>query len=271
MSRILKASYVNIENNVIIDNTFSLQQDMLKQSIGNVGETENVENQVIEEKDINIINEDVYKEIEDIKAQAIEEANQEANKIIQQAIEEANIEAENIKNQAIEEMETKAEEFYKEGFDKGYEEGKLKAEEECILMKEEAQSIVSQAKDERQDTINNLEPEIINFIIDTTQNILTKSFEFNPSIISLLIKKGLLSIKEIKNLKILVSEDQYNYVNQNKEEILNIDTDKNNIEIIKDISLNNTDCIIETEIGTVQCSIDEQLCSIREALHYILN
>ena len=268
MSRILKASYVNIENNVIIDNTFSLQQDMLKQDTENVG---NMESEAEEEKDINIVNEEIYKEIEDIKLQAIEEANQEANRIIEQAIEEANIEAENIKNQAIEEMEVKAEEFYKEGFNKGYEEGKLKVEEDCLFMKEEAQNIVLQAKEERQETINNLETEIINFIIDTTQNILTKSFEFNPSIISLLIKKGLLSIKEIKNLKILVSEDQYDYVNQNKEEILNIDTDKNNIEIIKDISLNNTDCVIETEIGTIQCSIDDQLSSIKEALHYILN
>ncbi len=269
MSRILKASYVNIENNVIIDNTFSLQQDSVNNNKDNIS-TENVVNEN-ENTNLTNINEDLYKEIENIKAEAIEEANIEADKIIQKAIEEANIEAENIIKQAMEEMNIKAKDLYDDSFSKGYEEGKIKAEQECISMKEEAQNIVIQAEKEREKTIKNLEPEIINFIIDTTQNILTKSFEFNPSIISLLIKKGLLLIKEIKNLKILVSENQYEYVNENKDNILNIDTDKNNIEIIKDSSLNDTDCIIETEIGTIQCNVDEQLHSIKEALNYILN
>ncbi|WP_250278416.1 FliH/SctL family protein [[Clostridium] colinum] len=266
MSRILKASYVNVEKNIVIDNTFSIEQENLKQD-----SKENVDESLEVENNNSVTNEEIIKQLEDTKQEIIEQANQEASEIIEQAKQEASIEAENILRQAQEEIDIKADEIYKENFDKGYQEGMLKAEQECQAMKEEAEKIVLQAQEERKETINNLESEIINFIVDTTQNILTKSFEFNPQIISLLIKKGLLSIKTLKNVKVYVSEQQYDYVEQNKETIFNTNTDKNNIEIIKDTSLKDTDCIIDTEIGSIQCGIDEQLSSIKEALYYILN
>ena len=267
MSRILKASYVNIENNIVIDNTFYPTSDKEKQPIEEDTTNENLENETVDAK----VSEQFEEELYNIKQKIIEEANQEANSIIEEAKAQAEIDAQNIKNQAQEEMTIKAEEIYKEAFDKAYKEGFQKAEEECESIKQEAQNILDSAKEERQATINNLEPEIINFILDTTQNILTTSFNFNPSIISLLIKKGLSSVKDLKNLKIFVSEKNYDFVEQNKQNILEIDTDKNNIEIIKDVSLKDTDCTIETEIGTIQCNIDEQLTAIKEALHYILN
>lgn len=269
MSKILKASHVNVENNVIIDNTFSPiinkdeQQQVEEQNIL----SENLENNTPDIK----YSEEFEIELNDIKKKIIEEANQQANNIIEEARRQAEIDADNIKKQAQEEMDIKAEEMYKEMIDKGYQDGIEKAQKDCEVIKQEAQDILDSAKQERKDTINSLEQEIINFILDTTQNILTTSFSFNPSIISLLIKKGLYSIKEIKNLKVFVSENNYEFVEQNKQKIFETDTDKNNIEIIKDTSLKDTDCSIETDIGTIQCNIDDQLTSIKEALHYILN
>ncbi len=265
MSRVLKASYITIEKDVVIDNTFS-------STINKEGQS--TEEQNIEKEDTvsNIKNSEEFEaELNDIKQQIIEDATEKANKIIEDAQNQANIDADEIKKQAQEEMDIKAEEFYKQGFEKGYREGIEKAEKDCEVMKQEAQDIVEEAKKERENTINSLEPEIINFILDTTQNILTNSFVFNPSIISLLIKKGLSSIKEVKDLKVFVSENNYDFVEQNKQNIFKTDTEKNNIEIIKDTSLKETDCVIETNIGTIQCNIDEQLSSIKEALYYILN
>lgn len=267
MSRILKASYVNIENNVIIDNKFS----PIQQETDLNEENNNIKNQIENTQPNEVIDTEYQAQLDKMKQDIIEEAKQEADLIIQQAKENAKIEAESIKKQMEEEVNIKSEEIYKESFEKGYDEGKLQAEQDFEQMKQQGQSIIDKAEQERQLTINNLEPEIINFIIDTTKNILTSSFEFNPQIISLLIKKGLLAIKEIKDLKIFVSEQEYDYVDQNKQKILETDTEKNNIEIIKDTSLKDTDCIIETSMGSIQCSIDDQLSSIKEALHYILN
>lgn len=264
MSRVLKASYVTIDNNVVIDNTFTPIVNNKEQTLT---EEQYISNEELEDN----LSKKIEEDLNEIKQKIIEEANEEANLIIEEAKAKSIIDVENIKKQAQQEMDIKAEEMYKQGFDKGYAEGIEKAENDCTITKQEAQDILDNAKKEREDTINSLEPEIINFILDVTQNILTNAFTFNPSIISLLIKKGLLSIKEIKNLKIFVSESNYDFVQENKQNILEIDAEKNNIEIIKDTSLKNTDCVIETEVGTIQCNIDDQLSSIKEALHYILN
>ena len=255
MSRILKAPYINIDNYIIIDNTF----------------TSSKKNETQQNNEVDKYSKELQVEIDGLRATIIAEANKQANDIIEQAKLKAEADLQNLKLQMQQEMDIKAEELYKEAFDKGYNEGYEKAELDCEQMRKEAQQIVEQAEEEKVATINNLEPEIIKFIIDTTQNILTDSFQFNPSVISLLIKKGLCSIKEVKNLKIFLSEKNYNFVEKNKFKILEVDTDKNNIEIIKDISLKDTDCIIETDIGTINCNIDEQMSSIKEALHHILN
>lgn len=263
MSRILKAPYINIDKNIVIDNTFNIEQNVTPE-IDETYEDLTMGNE-------QTITEEENKYLEQLKEDILVQANEEASKIIEEANKTAQVEAEEIKRQVKEEMDIKAEEIYKESINKGYEEGKLKAEEDIQALKLEANDILEQAKKERENMINSLEPEIINFIIDTTQNILTNSFYFNKDIIALLIKKGLLSVKELKNLKIFVSEEQFEYVQENKDKILNIDTDNNNIEIIEDNSLANSDCIIETEIGTIKCGVDDQLSSIKEALYYILN
>ncbi|WP_317367313.1 FliH/SctL family protein [uncultured Tyzzerella sp.] len=268
MSRVLKASYITIDNSVVIDNTFNPVTNKEEQILA---EEQYIENEELEKNSNDIYNEKIEEELNELKRKIIEQANEEANLIIEEAKIKANIDANDIKRKAQEEMNIKAEVMYKEGLDKGYQEGVEKAENDCQAIRQEAQDILNNTKKEREDTINNLESEIINFILDTTKNILTNSFKFNPNIISLLIKKGLLSIKEIKNLKIFVSESNYSFVEENKQNILEIDTEKNNIEIIKDTSLKDTDCVIETEVGTIQCNIDEQLSSVKEALHYILN
>lgn len=246
MSRILKAPYVNVDKDVVIDNTFSLQQQMIKS------------HQVVHNTPIY----DEYTEDEPLTNNVT---------LTQDDLEQIEAQKQALLEQANDEIEEKKQQAYNEGFDKGYEEGEKKAQDEIASIKKEAEDTLNSIKQEKEEAIKSFEPEIINFVIETTQNILTKSFEFNPQIISLLIKKGLLCIKEIKDLKIYVSEQQYDYVCENKQKILNIDTEKNNIEIIKDTSIKNTDCLIETNLGTIKCGVDEQLSSIKEALYYILN
>lgn len=269
MSRILKAPYVNVDKDVVIDNTFSLQQQIIKSNQA----TQHIPiyDEYTEDEQVVALDENDLTEIEAQKQALIQQATQEANEIIENAKIEAQNQAQHIIQQANNEMEEKKEQAYNEGFEKGYTDGDKKAQDEIASIKKEAEDTLSSIKQEKEEAIKNFEPEIINFVIETTQNILTKSFQFNPEIISLLIKKGLLCIKEIKDLKIYVSEQQYDYVFENQQKILNIDTEKNNIEIVKDTSLKNADCIIETNLGTIKCGVDEQLSSIKEALYYILN
>lgn len=270
MSKIIKASYVEIDDTNIfnVDNSIDINTIGLYE---NNDETSKEEIRDLESEDYDI---NLEKLREEIKSEVIELAREQSDIIIKNARNEASKIIEEAKYEQ-EQINLKISEIYDENFQKGYEdgysEGIAKAELESTSMKNEAKNILLNASRERQEMIDKFEPEIVQFIIDTTKNILTNSFEFNPEIIILLIRKGLFNIKELKNLKIYISNENYNTVVENKEKILKVDFDKNNIEIIKDNSLEKTDCIIETEIGNIKCGVDDQFSSIKEALHYILN
>lgn len=247
MSRILKASYVNLkDDNIVIDNNFEIEGIEVIEEVP----TE----QEIPEQDTS-----------QIKDEILEIAREQAKQIVQNAKDEAV----NITKLANDEIQKKSEEIYSENFDKSYKDAIDKATNDTNDIKVQAEQLLIKTEQECNETIQAIEEKIVKFIVDTTQNILTSSFEFDPQLISLLIKKGLQNVKEIKNLKIYVSELNYEYVEQNKNEILNTNT--MNIEIIKDVSLENTDCTIETEMGIIKCGIGEQLSGIKEALYYILD
>lgn len=253
MSRILKAPFITVDNesSIPIDNSLQIPPELLANMQKNYEEEFALQQRMIEQD-----REDILEVARKQSEQIIENAKQEAKEILLQA----DIE--------IQEKSSKIyEESQRNGYTKGYEKGYSETE----ALKIEAEETLLNAKFERQQLEEQLEPEIINLIIGISQKILTDAFSINPQIISLLIRKGLQNIKDLKDLKISVSEKQYEYVLKNKNEILGIDTNKNNIEIIKDISLDDDDCVIETEFGTIKCGVKEQFNGIKEALQYILN
>lgn len=261
MSRILKAPYVTIDNNnyFSIDNTLNIPEEAI------IKETEEIFEET-EEFSSNETLETEQEMLENMRDEILETAREQAEKII----ENAKNEAENIINQANLEIEQQAKQIYEENKENGYKEGFEKGTIEIQGLKEEANQIISNAIEEKEIIEQKIEPDLINLVINISQKILTNAFKINPEIISLLIKKGLQNVKELVNLKIIVSENNYEFVMSNKDEILKIDTSKNNIEIIKDSSLEDDNCIIETELGIIKCGAKEQFEGIKEALQYIL-
>lgn len=249
MSKILKSTYINIDN----QNVFSVNND-ISEKLRNHNDLE------IETKY------DYEENISQIEDEILEAARVQAEKII----ESAKLKAKEIVKNKENEMSIKSLEIFEKSKQSGYEEGKNKAIFEYEKLKTQAEDLLENTKIEREETIKRLEPEITELIIEITKKIMTDAFHFNSEIIGLLIKKGLNSVKTVENLNIYVSEEQYDFLEKNKNDILGFDTLKKNIEILKDTRLGNMDCIIETDFGTIKCGIDEQLEGIKEALYSIL-
>lgn len=263
MSRILKAPYITIdeENFIAINNQFNISKNDTEQNKIFENQQENLD--FYEEKNLTDTSKN---EILDIKQQVLETAREQAEQIIQNAKNEAEQLLLNAKTKA----EENANKIYEENKQMGFDEGFKKGEDEANLIKNEAEQLLLNTKNEIEETKKYLEPELINLVINISQKILTKSFEINPEIVALLIKKGLEQVKTISNIKIYISENQYETVIENKNEIIGIDMEKNNIEILKDNSLEDNDCFIETEFGSIKCGLNEQFNGIKEALTYLL-
>ena len=76
--------------------------------------------------------------------------------------------------------------------------------------------------------------------------------------------------KIMGDIFIHVSADDYESAINDKDDIVSSREGSVNIEIIKDLSMNVGDCLIETPFGNIDCGIDQQLKEVKSNLYYIL-
>jgi flagellar assembly protein FliH len=86
-----------------------------------------------------------------------------------------------------------------------------------------------------------------------------------------MVKAAMSEISTIGGVKVRVSSHDYADVEAARDEVLALIEGGAELEIIKDLSLGKTDCIIETPFGSVDCSLDTQLSVLKHNVYLILN
>lgn len=208
-----------------------------------------------DEKNKNQVAEDIIKQAKMLYADIIDEANSEAFKII----ENANIE---IKARKTEEFEG----AYKEGLEKGYNEGKL-----------EAETIINQAKSIKEfflqrkgEIFKDAETEIVELVLEISKKVIGQELKQNNEIIISLVKQALERSAYKSKISIKVSAEDYKYVLENKDLIESLVEGVSEIEIIEDKFLVKGDCIVDTPGGQINSSIRHQMKELEEAFIYVL-
>ena len=187
--------------------------------------------------------------------QMIEEATEKAAQIIEEAKEQA----EKLKAIALEEGKN-------EGLSEGYQAGVAQANK--VIVKAEEQLRMNQLKYD--DLVKELEPKFAGVVIDVIQKITGQLLQDKAEIIIHLINTGMREVN-ISNRKFLirVSQEDYNYVIENKDKIEGCLNPANVVDFCIDNQLAKGGCIIETESGLVNSSIDIQLQGIISDLKLI--
>lgn len=204
-------------------------------------------------------------------------AEEQANNIIEDAkelylkiIEEANFEAKRIIDNAQEEKEmlqaTAGDNGYKDGFNTGYTEGINQAQD--IIMR--AEELKQQLDDRNAVIYKEAENEIMELVIDIAQKVLMQELTQNKEVMMSLIKQSISKCTFKDNLTIRVSEDDFNFVNSNKERIIMLTEGINNLEIYCDKALTKGSCIVETPSGEINAGIDVQMKEITKAFEYLI-
>ena len=204
---------------------------------------------------------------EEIALGIIEAAGAEAELIIRNAADEAEAMIEKRRDEFEEELAGIKEETLKEAFDRGYERGY----EESKGVRTQADAILSEAYAERDQTFDNLEPEIAELICRIVQKLTADTAELRPELITCLIRQGLDAANAPGDVTVHISAQDYDEAVKHRNEFLShVDTGAR-VDIIKDLSLKKSDCIIETPYGNIECSLDQQLASLKNNIFYILN
>ena len=203
---------------------------------------------------------------EELRDEMIKSAKGEADTVLREAtgqarmiIEEAEREAKIMKI-AIEENARK------EGFEKGYNEGVLQAEQ----IKQNASEELESAKHQKAEMLSKVEPEVVELIVSIVDKLLPKVAAFNRGTVVNLIKQGLEGATIKGTVNIHVSKEDYDSTLAQRDEIAaSLDTSVI-LDIVADPALKANDCIIETVFGNIDCSLDAQYNTLRENLYYIL-
>jgi flagellar assembly protein FliH len=223
---------VDIEKNIDIDKiTAQIEQLLIKK--------EEINNQIQREKEI---------------------AQREKEEIVNKA----KSEYENIIKRAQEESQILFNDRREEGYKQGYEDGYKKSIEEYNSIIQEALSVKNSVLNWKKSEINRLEKDVINLVIQSIEKIIRIKLEEDDELILNVLKEGLDKFTFTEKLIIRVSSNDFDTVNFSKGKILAMAAHIDDMEIKVDNSLGKGEVIIDTNSGSINPSIKNQLEILKE-------
>ncbi len=196
----------------------------------------------------------------------INKAKVEADMIIKEAL----LEAKDILKNASDDVENLKQQVSEEARSEGYEQGLAQAKQEYEALIKEAQDIKTQAGIEYKKVLDSLEEDSVNTILDIAKKVISKELECKQNIL-LLVKDAFEKCSKDRKAVLKLSEQDYDFISDNKDELGSMLERSEEIEIKKDLSLKEGGCIIETSFGSIDASAETKFEKIENDFKDILN
>ena len=195
----------------------------------------------------------------------IEDAQEDAKRIIDEAKEQASGILEDARSQAEAEKADIYAEAKKAGHDDGYADGMAEVESMKAGFEKKSQEL----EDEYNRKCEKLEPMFIDTLTDIYEHIFHIRFGDSKEIIFYLIQDAVRKVDSNTNFIIHVSKDDYGFVSMQKKELLAGLSSADNAEIVEDMTLKANECFIETGAGIFDCSLETQLAGLKRELRLL--
>ena len=185
----------------------------------------------------------------------LEQVKEETSQMMAQA----NVQIAEMRANALEEAKAQG---YREGYDQGMAE--TRAQKEVYLSKQ------AQLEEEYRQQIEALEPEFIETLTGIYEHIFRVDLSAYHQLVINLLTDAMQKTDSARNYIVHVSKQDYPAVSAAKEKILEeTGTLSTSLEIISDMTLSASQCMIETEDGIYDCSLGTELEELRRKLMLI--
>ena len=185
----------------------------------------------------------------------LEEAEAQAEKIKH----DARFAADMILSEAQEQAEALKSHYEEEGKKTGYQEGISQAMQEYnakeALLEEESEQIKEQYRRKQEE----LESKILNSVCDLMEKFFCVQFGDSKELLLHLVDNCLLNIENSKEFLIKANEEGYAFLQENKTLLQEKVGNDAVLDIVKDPVLTEGQCMIETDGGVFDCSLDTEL------------
>jgi len=257
LAKIFKAAVVDINKQAIYIDTPTFE--------ANLSNDKQDKNEYKESTNLEYVAKNIVSAAKKEAGDILEEATKEASEIIDHAKKEIqSLEQKSksmIENERTQALEAATSQGYTEGYAKG------KNEADAII--NEALDIKTETLESKEKAIKEIEPQLVELIIDIIKKLAHTSLQLNPQIILHLARQGLCEVGASSDISLRISNEEYDFALQHKDELMEYLQGGTQLEIIKDFSLNKGDCVIETSFGVIDTSFDMQLAEIIKDLQFI--
>ncbi len=182
-------------------------------------------------------------------ATIVEDAKKKAKKIIEQANIQANL------------VITEAQKAYEQEKNRGYAEGKLAGHQKNVDM-------MFDMMVKGIDYVANLESTLVHVVQQSLERILGETHEEER--IVMIVRQALKTVKDSKSIKIRLHPEQVGILRIKIDELIKTRNDIQFIECSGDNQLQKDQCVLETEFGIIDASLDVQLKAILTALEKVI-
>lgn len=204
--------------------------------------------------------------VEEDPAEVLQKAKEEADAIVTGAREEAMVLMADTKKRSGEILEKSRQDGQKEGYEAGFLQAKEELETEYQKRREELAQLEEKCRQDYKREMEELEPKLLDVILTVFEKVFHIQFDEKKDILLHLVSDAISGIEGCKSFRIRVSEAQRVFLESRKEEILDRIGHDMSLEIIPDAAFEQNQCIIETDTGIFDCSLDVQLNNLMKDL-----
>ncbi|MFR2234626.1 MAG: FliH/SctL family protein, partial [Lachnospiraceae bacterium] len=149
-----------------------------------------------------------------------------------------------------------------EGYDQGLKAGAEEVENRKRQLEEEYNLKREELDKEYQAKVADIEPKLVDTFINVFSNVTHTIAEDKKDMIIYLINSVMNNVDTCKEFVIHVSPDDYRFAINNQNLITGALSKEVHIEISEDSTLSRNECLIETDSGVFDCSLDVQLSNL---------
>lgn len=182
-------------------------------------------------------------------------ANAKADEIINNA----NNDAQSI----IDEANFQSQSIYEDAKNRGFNEGMSSAQAEIdnkkAELEQEYRNKLDELNVEYEKKKAQIEPELVDVLTEVFKKVTMTVSEDNQDIILHLINNVMMHADNSKDFIIKVSPDDYKFLVNNQGKIYCAMSKEIQMDIVEDVTMKKNECIIETDTGVFNCSLDIEL------------
>jgi len=190
-------------------------------------------------------------------------AQSQANDLIDETKTQAKMETEAMKQRVYEEFSAKG---YEEGHDRGYKAGRDETAEAVREANEKAQRTLKLAEGEAGKALQEAEKKMVELTLAIVRKIVPQIFEDMPQTILREVQEALKKVRDQNEIKLKVSEDDYEIVLMAKEEFRSMLPSDSRLEIVTDNKIGRGGCIIESDSGNVDARLSTKMEAVMKAI-----